>query len=243
MGDSRRALRVGIIGEFDPVRETHSATNESLEHASAALTQEVSYTWVSSSDLDRTSLHDFNGVWVAPGSPYKDMARTLDAIRFARENGVPLLGTCGGFQHMALEYARNVLGLTEAQHAEYDPNASCLFISQLVCTLAGKELGLKLVRGSRAASFYGAVAATERYYCNFSINPQYVARIERGPLRISGADDQGEARIIELPEHPFYVGTLFVPQVQSTHGRPHPLVAAFVHAAAKCAGYAPLSQD
>ena len=80
-------------------------------------------------------IDEYSAIWVAPGSPYKNLEKTLEAIRYAWENGVPCLGTCGGVQHMIIEYARNILGYKDAQHAEYDPCASNLFISSLACSL------------------------------------------------------------------------------------------------------------
>ena len=110
-------------------------------------------------DLSTTLFDDFDGILVAPGSPYKSLERTLAAIRYAREHGIPCFGTCGGFQHMLLEYARNVLGFQDAQHAEYDPYASNLFISQLACSLVGRRMELGFVPGSRVAAIYGAETA------------------------------------------------------------------------------------
>jgi CTP synthase (UTP-ammonia lyase) len=133
---------------------------------------------------------------------------------------------------MVLEYARNVLGFRDAQHAEYDPYASRLFVSELACSLAGRQMRLTFAPGSRVAAIYGASSATEAYYCNFGVNPEYVPLLRRGPLVISGADAEGEVRVIELPGHPFFLGTLFVPQTRSTPEQPHPLVLAFVQAAA-----------
>jgi CTP synthase (UTP-ammonia lyase) len=132
---------------------------------------------------------------------------------------------------MILEYARNVLGFKDAQHAEYDPYASQLFISQLTCSLAGREMRLSFGEGSKVASIYGALSATEQYYCNFGVNPQYVPLFRKGPLVVSGSDEEGEVRVIELPKHPFYVATLFVPQMRSAPGKPHPLVMEFLRAA------------
>jgi CTP synthase (UTP-ammonia lyase) len=160
------------------------------------------------------------------------MELTLWAIRYARENKIPCLGTCGGFQHMVIEYARNVLGFMDAQHAEYDPYASNLFISQLECSLAGREMQLNFVPGSQVAAIYGSLSAKEHYYCNFGINPDYVDELKQGPLKISGSDAEGEIRVIEHPDHPFFIGTLFVPQSRPTSLRPHPLVTAFLEAAA-----------
>ena len=158
------------------------------------------------------------------------MELTLWAIRYARENKVPCLGTCGGFQHMVIEYARNVLGFKDAQHAEYDPYATNLFISQLACSLAGREMQLNFVPESQVAAIYGGLSATEHYYCNFGVNPDYIDELKQGPLNISGSDAEGEIRVIEQPDHPFFIGTLFVPQTRSTAEKPHPLVTAFLAA-------------
>lgn len=222
---------IGIIGEYDERFEPHAATNAAIEHSRTALAVDVSHQWVSTADLDEAFFERFSGLWIAPGSPYKDMAKTLRAITFAREHGVPTLGTCGGFQHMMIEYARNILGIDDAQHAEYDPYASRLFISELTCSLAGREMDLHFLAGSRVAKIYGATEVIERYYCNFAVNPDYLDAIRSGPLRIVGSDSEGDVRVIEHPDHPFFVGTLFVPQVLSTPERPHPLVSALVSAA------------
>ena len=191
---------------------------------------DITATWVSTGDIDQKMFAQHAGVWVAPGSPYKSMEKTLWAIRVARENNIPCFGTCGGFQHMVIEYARNVLGVKDAQHAEYDPYASRLFISQLACSLAGREMQLIIVPGSRVAAIYGALSAKEHHYCNFGVNPEYIHELTQGPLKISGADAEGEIRVMEHPGHPFFIGTLFVPQTRSTPERPHPLVTAFLEA-------------
>ncbi|WP_231890861.1 glutamine amidotransferase-related protein [Methylomonas koyamae] len=191
---------------------------------------EINADWISTEDIDQTLFERYSGIWVAPGSPYKNLDKTLAAIRHARENNIPCLGTCGGFQHMSLEYARHVLEFKDAQHAEYDPYASTLFISHLVCSLVGRQLPLTFEPGSSAAEIYGALTATEQYYCNFGINPDFIEVLKQGPLRITGADAEGEIRVIEWPGHPFFIGTLFVPQARSTPERPHPLVVAFLRA-------------
>jgi CTP synthase (UTP-ammonia lyase) len=223
---------IAILGEYTPTFAPHVATTAAIAHARARLGVAVDAEWVSTAAIDERLFERFDAVWIAPGSPYKDLELTLWAIRSARERGVPCFGTCGGFQHMVLEYARTVLGVRDAQHAEYDPYASRLFVTALACSLAGRQMRLTFAAGSRVAAIYGTLAATEEYYCNFGVNPEYVPLLGGGPLRISGADAEGEARVIELPGHPFFLGTLFVPQTRSTPERPHPLVTAFVEAAA-----------
>ncbi len=172
-----------------------------------------------------------HGLWVAPGSPYKDLSQALQAIRLARENLIPCLGTCGGFQHMILEFARNVLGFADARHAEYAPDASRLFISALSCSVVGKEMRVRLRPHTTAHTLYGGDEAVERYYCTFGVNPEYSDTVAGNQdLVISGRDVNGEIRIIEILDHPFFVGTLFVPQAKSRESAPHPLVSGFMQA-------------
>ncbi|CAD6879266.1 hypothetical protein [Methylomonas albis] len=226
-------LSIALLGEYTPTFPPHLATNAAIEHVKAASGLDINADWISTEDIDQTLFERYAGIWVAPGSPYRNLDKTLAAIRYARENGIPCFGTCGGFQHMILEYARNVLGFKDAQHAEYDPYASDLFISKLACSLAGRQLPLTFEPGSRVADIYGALTATEQYYCNFGINPEFIEVLKQGPLRITAADAEGEIRVIEWPDHPFFIGTLFVPQARSTPEQPHPLVEAFLRAVAK----------
>lgn len=221
---------IALLGEYTPTFPPHISTDAAIRHARNLLNVEVTADWVSTEDISPTLFEQYSGIWVAPGSPYKSMELTLWAIRYARENKIPCFGTCGGFQHMVIEYARNVLGFKGAQHAEYDPYASSLFISQLACSLAGREMQLNFVPGSQVATIYGSLSAQEHYYCNFGVNPDCIDELKQGPLNVSGADAEGEIRVIEHPDHPFFIGTLFVPQARSTPERPHPLVTAFLEA-------------
>src|SRR4029450_10927726 len=150
---------IAILGEFTPTFKPHVATELAIRHSSAALRAAVNGEWVSTQDIDDSLFSRSSGIWVAPGSPYKNLERTLWALEQARTNQVPCFGTCGGFQHMVLEYARNVLGFKDAQHAEYDPYASHLFISRLECSLTGREMQLRFTNGSQVARIYGAQAA------------------------------------------------------------------------------------
>jgi CTP synthase (UTP-ammonia lyase) len=221
---------IAIIGEYTPTFPPHISTSAAIKDSCSASGLDIDGVWVSTEEIDKTLFERFSGIWVAPGSPYKNMGQALWAIRYARESGVACFGTCGGFQHMIIEYARNVLGFKDAGHAEYDPYASNLFITQLACSLAGREMELTFASGSRVAEIYGATSAIEQYYCNFGVNPDHVTLLQSGPLKITGSDSEGEIRVVELPGHPFFLGTLFVPQTRSTAEQPHPLVTAFVKA-------------
>ena len=226
---------IALLGEYDSTFTPHVATGMGIRHSSALLGTAIESEWVSTQDIDESLFSRYSGLWVAPGSPYKNLERTLWALECARKNNVPCFGTCGGFQHMVLEYARNVLHYEDAQHAEYNPYASTLFISRLTCSLEGREMELTFASGSQVAEIYGSTSAREEYYCNFGVDPGKVELLASSGLRISGSDSEGEVRVIELPEHPFYLGTLFVPQTRSTERQPHPLVTAFVQAVAAAA--------
>jgi len=223
--------RIAIVGEFDPQKSTHVATEAALAHAREHLHADVQAQWIRTDALDAGVAERFSGFLIAPGSPYADAEKTLAVIRFAREHGVPCLGTCGGFQHMVIEYARHVLGIADAQHAEYADITGQGFITALECSLAGRSMTLTLTPDSHIAAIYGNTRATEQYYCNFGVAPERVPLLKSGPLRVTGSDAEGEVRVIELPGHPFFIGTLFVPQQRSAPGKPHPLLTAFVRAA------------
>lgn len=229
-------MNVGVVGDYRSEAASHRATTAALHHAAEAEGIEVEVTWIPTTEIgssDEPMLGGFQALLVAPGSPYRSMEGALSAITFARIGNVPLLGTCGGFQHVVLEFARNVLGVAEAQHAEYDPYASELFITPLACSPAGRQMGVNVRPSTRAAAGYRCGNTTEQYYCNFGLNPQCLDTLTGGGLVVSGVDDEGEARIIELPGHRFFLATLFVPQIASRPGDPHPLVASFVRAAAR----------
>lgn len=222
---------IAVLGECTPSYRPHQATDAAIEHSKTFLgATDIATEWISTQALDEKRLSDYSGLWIAPGSPYKSLEKTLRAIQYAREHRIPCLGTCGGFQHMLLEYARNALGLKDASHAEYDPYASNLFISQLACSLVGREMALNLVPGSQVAGIYGTISAREHYYCNFGVNPDYVSLLTQGSLTVSGSDAEGEVRVVEYPSHAFFIGTLFVPQLRSTREQPHPLITAFMKA-------------
>jgi len=230
-----------IVGDYDPQFPPHEATDRALEHSCAALGAKIESRWIAPTAFEAAQglaqVRRAAGLWIAPGSPYSSLHGALSAIAVARCESIPLLGTCGGFQHVVLEFARNVLGFEDAQHAEYDPYASRLIVSRLECSLKGRRMKLALAPGSRTAAIYGADHAEESYYCNFGINPEYAEAIQSGALRVVGSDDEGEIRVVEIPDHEFYIATLFVPQMRSAAGAPHPLITAFVQQALRHAGF------
>ena len=226
--------RIAIIGEFRPASRSHVALNASLEHVQHGLGYDFEYQWVDTAVVERsgnTLLDSFVGFWSAPGGLFNSLQGTLDAIRYAREKNIPHLATCGGFQHAILEYAHNVLGMPDAKHEDYAPEASLPVISRLTCSLMG-ELGKVCIQpGTRAHESYGVTETEENFLCNFGVNPEFKENLTEAGLEISGSDEDGEIRIAELPAHRFFIATLFVPHLKSTIETPHPLVRDFIKAA------------
>lgn len=222
--------KIAIIAEYNPSFEPHIATERALNHSAKKLNIPIDYDWISTENLDEGIFEIYHGIWVGPGSPYKNMAKTISVIKYARENNIPLLGTCGGFQHVILEIAQNILGFKDAEHAEYDPYGSKLFISELSCSLAGRQMKLSLIKDSKVADLYGEIEVNEKYYCNFGVNPEYIIELKKAPIEITGSDSEGEIRIVEIPTNKFFIATLFVPQARSTAKKPHPLINGFLKA-------------
>jgi CTP synthase (UTP-ammonia lyase) len=161
------------------------------------------------------------------------MDGALRAIRYAREHNVPFLGTCGGSQHALIEYARNVLGLSEADHAETNAGAAVPLISRLSCALVEASGTIYLTPGSRVAAIHGAAETVEMYHCSYGLNPRHESLLLDGRLRITGRDEHGEARVVELSNHPFFIATLYQPERWALRGALHPLIDAYVEAAAR----------
>lgn len=228
-------LRIGLIGDFDPTVTAHQAIPVALRFAAQSVGRTMEPTWVHTATLGRDPSHQlsaFAALWCVPASPYENEEGALAAIRFARESGRPYLGTCGGFQHALLEYARNVLGLRHAEHAETQPDAAMPLIAPLSCALVEQTGTIAFEEGSQLRSVYGAAEAEEEYRCRYGLNPRYEKLLEGTALRICGRDRAGEVRAVELNGHPFFIATLFQPERAALRGYSHPLVTAYVAAAA-----------
>jgi len=225
-------IRVGLIGDYSPDVVAHKAIPLALGMASERVERTVSFDWLPTDALaaGAARAEGYDGLWCVPASPYVSMEGALNAITYARESGTPFLGTCGGFQHALIEYARNVIGIAEADHAESNPDASVLFVTPLTCALRGVKGTVRLAPGSMAARFYGAEEVCEEYNCGFGLNPIYRDTLEKSDLRITGVDADDEVRVIELERHPFFLATLYQPERAARDGRAHPLVNAFVQA-------------
>ncbi len=242
------AVRIGILGDFNTEFPSHHATNDALQHAAHKLKTNVESQWIPTPSLTVPDpakiLESFDGLLASPGSPYKSFDGMLKGIEFARRRDWPFLGTCGGFQYALIEFARHVLGIADADSAENNSGSKNIVIYPVACAvtgrkgdapkLSGKVPEIRLRPGSYLQSFYGKdeEVVTEQFFCNFEVNPEFEwCAMEAGfPVVARGA--QGEIRALESPTHRFFIATLFQPQLSSTEKKPHPVILAFVQAAA-----------
>ena len=232
---------IGLIGDYSADVPAHRAIPPALALAAASLGGDVRVgtTWLPTSTLsgldeDRLTarLSAFGGLWCVPASPYVSEQGALAAIRYARENRVPFLGTCGGFQHALLEYARDALGLVDAQHSENHPGTAFPLLAPLTCALVEKEGDILLREGSRIREIYRQAQVREAYRCSFGLNPEHEAKLDDGRLLFTGREASGEVRVLEIAGHPFFFATLFQPERSALRDppAPHPLIRAYVAA-------------
>ena len=224
-------LRIALVGDYNAGITAHQAIPLAIDDAAAVLELVADYDWLSSTEITSTEdLVGYDAIWVVPGSPYKNIEGALTAIRYARENSIPFLGTCGGFQHAILEYARNVLGWKDAAHAETDTTGR-IVIAPLTCSLVEKTDDIELRPNTLIAKAYGLPVISEGYHCNYGIAEAFATELENGDLRVTGWDENGDIRAVELLTHPFFVATLFQHERGALAGKPVPLVQSMLRAA------------
>ncbi|SQA60427.1 CTP synthase [Yokenella regensburgei] len=227
----KSALRIALVGDYNAEVLAHQAIPLAIDDAAAVLGFDADYDWLMTQEIQsEDNLVGYDAIWLVPASPYQSVEGALTAIRYARENAIPFLGTCGGFQHAIIEYARNVMGWEDAAHAETDHEGR-MVIAPLTCSLVETSDTIELRANTLIHRSYGRDSIQEGYHCNYGISPLFAAELDNQPLRVTGWDEEGEIRAVELMTHPFFVATLFQHERNALAGRPAPLVQAFLHAA------------
>jgi len=219
--------RIALVGDLHDQQKSYQAIARAL---SAVPEGEVTGDWISTDSVSKEKLADYDGIWCVPGMPYRSAGGAISAIRHARTSRTPFLGTSAGFQYALIEYARNVLGFAEAEHQKSHPKTGMPLISPLACALAGMKARVHFTPGSLLRKAYHAADSVEHYHCSFGVNERYRRLLDGGDLCITALDDQQEIRGVELDGHPFFVATLFQPEMGHL---PNPLVGAFAAACAK----------
>ncbi len=227
-----KSCRIALLGDYRAEVTAHQAIPEALRLAGADLGVEVEWSWLHTSGLrePEKQLAEFNGIWCVPASPYANTEGVLEAIRYAREQQMPFLGSCGGFQHAVLEYARNVLGIADAEHAESHPGVGKAVIAPLSCSLVEQSEEITLGESGIFREAYGTEKIHEGYHCSYGVNPEFQQRLFSGALKPAAWGAAGEVRGAELDGHPFFVGTLFQSERRALKGEAPPLAIAFLDA-------------
>ena len=223
--------RIAILGDFNPVHSTHHALNDSTRQIKKIFADEIQFDWISTDIFNcNTAFKNlYSGLWIAPGSPYKDMQNVLDTITYTRVNRIPTLGNCGGFQHMIIEFARNVCGITLADHEESNLGSPDLLIEKLSCSLVEQQEQLTIGdKNSLLFSIIGKEQLTGKYFCSYGLNSCYIPQLTSNGLRLTALSPGGEVRAFEIANHPFFIGTLFQPALTFSSDEPNPIITAFV---------------
>lgn len=214
-----------LIGDRDVSFMTHRA----LDAAIAQMPPNIRARWVGSDSPEVARSADADGVWVVPGTPYRNDEAVYEAIERARLSNQPFLGTCGGFQYAVVEFARNVAGIAGAAHEESQADGENLVVSSLACSLIAERRTVTTVPGTKASLICGSAPFVGFHWCNYGVSPRYIDRLTAHGLVIGAHANDAGVDAIELPQHLFYFATLFQPQVSSLEGEPlHPVVREFL---------------
>lgn len=240
-------VTIGIIGKYVELPDAYLSVVESLRHGAASHGLKLDVRWIPSDELTGlladSYLEDLDGVVIPGGFGYRGVEGKIQAVRYARENDLPLLGLCLGLQCAVIEFSRSILGLTEANSTEFDPSTPHPVID-LMASQADIEdkggtmrLGLyaaKLAEGSIVRSLYDEELVYERHRHRWEVNNKYRKELEAAGMRLSGVSpDDNLVEYIELVDHTFFVGTQAHPEFRSRPDVPHPLFAGLVAAAGR----------
>ena len=243
--DAKEEVRIAIVGKYVQLPDAYKSIIESLIHASAYNKRKLKLELILSDKLSEENvekkLSKIDGIVVAPGFGQRGMDGKFAALKYARENNIPCLGICMGMQTMSIEFARNVLGYTDANSTEIDPDTTHNVVDIMeeqknILDLGGSmRLGAykcKLKKGSRVSEIYGKENISERHRHRYEFNNEYKEAFETNGMSCSGLNVESNlVEIIELQGHKWYVGVQFHPEYSSTVVNPHPLFISFVKAA------------
>ena len=240
-------VTIGIVGKYVEYEDSYKSLKEALVHGALAHNLKLQVNWIEAEGLEtadqsyETQLDEYDGLLVPGGFGKRGIAGMLNAIRYAREKKVPYFGICLGMQTACIEFARNVCGLADANSSEFDPATPHRVIYKLRELRGVEELGgtmrlgawpCKIETGTLAHRVYGQTEISERHRHRYEFNREYEGTLTAGGLRISGSTPDGTyVEMVEIPEHPYFIGCQFHPEFKSKPLEPHPLFKAFIGAA------------
>ncbi|MGB0166633.1 MAG: CTP synthase [Luteibaculum sp.] len=240
----KNTVNIGLVGKYTELQDAYKSISESFNHAAAATECKINMTWIHSETIHAHNVEDklknLDGILVAPGFGERGVEGKIHTIKYCRENHVPFFGICLGMQCAVIEFARNVLNLREAHTLEIDPESPNPVINLMEEQKSIKDLGGTMRLGAYNCSIkpktlahkiYGRNEVSERHRHRFEFNNAYLDLYEENGMKATGINpDTGLVEIVEIPEHPFFIGVQFHPEYKSTVHNPHPLFISFVNA-------------
>jgi len=237
-------IRLGLVGKYVSLPDAYKSIAEAFIHAGAQNDCKVDLKWISSEDINKDTVGEIlgglHGVLVAPGFGERGLEGKIQAIKYVRENKIPFLGICLGMQCAVVEFSRHVLNLeasstelnAKTKHPVIDMMEEQKKITNMGGTMRLGSYDCKIKKGSKAASIYGESLIRERHRHRYEFNNKYLEQIEEAGLKATGINpDSGLVEIVELKDHPWFVGVQFHPELKSTVLNPHPLFVKFIDAA------------
>ena len=240
-------VSIGLIGKYVELKDSYKSISEAFIHAGVANETKVNLKWIHSEALTKqnieSELNGLDGILVAPGFGTRGISGKIEAVQYARLNNVPFFGICLGMQCAVIEFARNVLGMEDAHTTEISEETNYPVISMMeeqkrISNFGGTmRLGAykcQLKPKAKTTNAYGTENISERHRHRYEFNNQYLHQFEKAGMMATGKNTEtGLVEVIEIPNHPWFVGVQFHPEYKSTVAKPHPLFVAFVHAAIK----------
>ena len=240
-------VNIGLVGKYVELKDSYKSISESFIHAGVANEARVNVKWIHSEKLSKSNLEDelkgLDGILVAPGFGSRGISGKIEAVRFARENKIPFLGICLGMQCAVIEYARHVLGFEDAHTTEISEDCKYPVISMMEEQKNIEEKGgtmrlgaynCQLKPGSKVAAAYNTDKISERHRHRYEFNNAYLEDFEKAGMIPTGKNPEtGLVEVVEVENHPWFVGAQFHPEYKSTVANPHPLFVAFIDAAIK----------
>jgi CTP synthase len=245
MDAATEEVTIALVGKYVDLPDAYLSVVEALRHGSLSNDVKLDLRWIASDDMEgmlgSTQLEGVDGVVVPGGFGVRGIEGKIQAVRFAREAGIPFLGLCLGLQCAVIEFARSKLGLTDANSAEFDPTSAHTVIDLMDSQQGVEDLGgtmrlglyaARLVEGSQARRLYDEELIYERHRHRYEVNNKYRKDLEDAGMLLAGlSPDEQLVEIIEIPDHPFFVGSQFHPEFKSRPDDPHPLFRGFIEAA------------
>lgn len=242
----KETVNISIVGKYTELKDAYKSLIEALAHAQIPNKIKVKIDWINAEEINgkniKEKLHKSDGILVPGGFGDRGIEGKILAVQYARENNIPFLGICLGMQVAVIEFARNILGIKDANSTEFDPLTKNPVVDILEAqkqmlykgaTMRLGEQSCDIVKGSKAFDIYNKEIIFERHRHRYEFNPKYIEQYTKNGFEVSGTHDKILPEIIEIKKHPFFIGCQYHPEFQSKPFEPHPLFVAFVKAAKK----------